>query len=115
MLDWFQRQSTLLLINGVSAISLGLYLLYRPQHEVHETNDGIPEYSYEPFKDAGSEIRLILLPDRKTIQGPNKKAWHRYQVKIFPVEAAPPFEAISYTWGTGPHNEAIYVHNQECD
>jgi hypothetical protein len=113
MLDWSQRQSALLLATGVGVITLGLYLLNRTQRQAHEIED-IPEYSYKSFQDASREIRLILLPDRKTILGPNKQASHRYQVQIFPAESAPPFEAISYTWGAGPHNEIIYVQNQEC-
>lgn len=113
MLDWTQRQSALLLITGVGVITLGLYLLNRTQRQAHDSDDGIPEYSYESFQDGAREIRLVLIPDRKTIPGWNKKASDRYQVHIFPVESAPPFEAISYTWGIGPHNEIIHVQNRE--
>jgi hypothetical protein len=115
MRDWLQRQSALLLVTGLSVLTLGLYMLKRTPRQIPCLDDDVPEYSYKSFEAASQEIRLLLLPDRRTARDTHKKTYHSYQLRIFSMGSAPPFEAISYTWGSGPHNEIIRVHDQECD
>jgi hypothetical protein len=121
MREWLQRQSALLLTGEIGVITLGIYLLFRTKSQALQAKSSIPAYSYESFQDASRDTRLILIPKRRASQDSGEKVYHRYRLQTFSVKSAPPFEAISYTWGSGPHNrqstcriESVLTADQTC-
>lgn len=112
MRRWVNRDHAVLFIATASLSALAFYLLTwkRTQPEKPEIN--APKYYYEPFQDASREIRLLLFP--RNTEGQPKYSGNEYQLRIFPWNSAPLFEAISYTWGPQPHdNSCILIQERK--
>jgi len=54
----------------------------------------LPTYQYTPLSDARTSIRLL-----KLFEGVNQDHIHG-TIQVYGIEEAPPFDAISYVWGT---------------
>jgi hypothetical protein len=71
--------------------------------QVSQTPESIKSYSYDPLI-GPREIRLIRF--LRT----SPPAWTIIQINL---DKAPPYVALSYTWGSGVANNAIHVDGQE--
>ena len=65
-------------------------------------------FTHQPLKSTNSQIRLLRL-HRTSIFGDLKS-----EIKHFDLDAAPPYEAISYSWGTSERSHSILINNMPC-
>lgn len=104
MHSWLNRTYAVLVITTASLSALSVYLITRKRTQPEEPELSALKYDYQAFQDASGEIRLLLLP--RNTESHTKHSSDVYQLHIFPLDSAPPFEAISYTWGPKPHDDA---------
>ncbi|RMY81896.1 hypothetical protein D0862_12196 [Hortaea werneckii] len=74
------------------------------------TNLDIPTFHYPPLKSSKTGIRLAVIQP-----GTGSKALSIKLVDSFvtgPVDNLPPYDALSYTWGTGPRSKQILCNGK---
>lgn len=69
-----------------------------------ETRDGAGPYVYQPLDPKKHQIRL-LQPSR------TEGSTADYRLVVFDYETAPPYAALSYTWGNENLTEAVLIKN----
>ena len=63
------------------------------------------KYQYTPLRDPSSQIRLLEVAS----ENPEQDDLIKCKLTIWEVETAPPYHAISYTWGPEQPTETIAV------
>lgn len=110
---WADRKAaTIIVVSAVSLAILSLHLFSRGAPKETKDDDvqaadaeKYPLYEYEAFNDAEREIRLLYLPAKSK----TRETGTAYRLRTFPIDKAPRYEAISYTWGDRPMESFIVV------
>ncbi|KAF6822349.1 HETdomain-containing protein [Colletotrichum plurivorum] len=76
----------------------------------HRNSEGKTSAVYAPLPDANSYIRLLRIQSVEAT--PSEATQIRCVLEIFAIEQAPPYNAISYTWGPPTPTQSIYVDGQ---